>query len=170
MNIRGKLFVTLAATLSGAISLLLSNVAYAATATSNVTVTATVLAACTITGTTLAFPNYTPSNGTPDDIVSSAALTANCTSGTPATIGLGVGNNPTHAVGTTRAMIFGAAYLSYELYTNSPGGTVWNTTTNTLAYTGTGLATTVIINGRIPINQTAIAGAYSDTVVATITY
>lgn len=104
------------------------------------------------------------------------ALNVNCTSGTPYTIGLNGGVNTTGTVAAPvagdRRMRRGATtdYLAYELYQNTGRTTFWgNTTGSWLAGTGTGASVSVPVYGRaVSTNNTA--GAYEDTVTATITY
>src|SRR2546430_2078879 len=103
--------------------------AIAATATNPLAVSATVSNNCTITTGTLAFGAY-------DALTTNATanLTHTDTFTTPRprapayTVSLGVG---AHASGTTRRMVNAsdsAAFLSYEIYNDSFGGTVWNST------------------------------------------
>ncbi len=152
--------------------------AFAGTATSNLGVSASVSANCTISTTAVAFGAYDPivtNATTPRD--ANGAVTITCTKGSGPTIGLDVGLYSTHASGTTRAMTDGAgtpSSLSYEVYQDSPGGTVWGNS-------GGGLVTppaapskaprTYTVYGRIPAGQDVpVAASYSDTVVATVNF
>jgi spore coat protein U-like protein len=61
--------------------------------------------------------------------------------------------------------------LAYFLYSDSVGGTVWGNTTGTgKTGTGTGAAQANTVYGRITMNQQVEAGAYTDTVVATVDF
>lgn len=103
-------------------------------------------------------------------------LNVNCTNGTAYTIGLNGGINTT---GTIAAPVAGnrrmkhsttANYVGYELYQNTGRTTFWgNTTGSWLAGVGTGVSVAVPVYGRV-VSANVIAGAYEDTVTATITY
>jgi spore coat protein U-like protein len=143
----------------------------AASATASLDVSASVTNNCTISAAALGFGSYDP-------VVANAAgnldgtgvVTVACTKGATATIGLGVGNN---ASGSTRRLSDGSGnFLSYELYSNAGRTNIWNTTTGTLA---TGAAPSkasrdFTVYGRIGPNQDVPAGAYSDSVVATVNF
>jgi spore coat protein U-like protein len=147
--------------------------AFAAQQTANLPITASVSAVCNITTTAVAFGAYDP-------VVANAAapLNANgavnvaCTKGTPATIDLGNGLNPSGTA--TRQMISGANLLGYGLYKDAAFSQVWGsgmTGGSTAAYNSpTKAITAVTVYGSIPAGQDVGVGAYSDTVVATINY
>lgn len=104
------------------------------------------------------------------------ALNVNCTAGTTYNIGLngGVNNTGTPATPTagSRRMRLGATtnYVGYELYQNTGRTTFWgNATGSWLGGTGTGASVSVPVYGRV-VSANAPAGAYIDTVTATITY
>ncbi|MFC6283077.1 MULTISPECIES: Csu type fimbrial protein [Polaromonas] len=103
------------------------------------------------------------------------ALNVNCTSGTPYTIGLNGGANNTGTTATptagSRRMLSGTAnYVGYELYQNTGRTTFWgNATGSWLGGTGTGASVSLPVYGRV-VSANAPAGAYIDTVTATITY
>jgi spore coat protein U-like protein len=112
---------------------------------------------------------------TPRD--SNGSVTITCTKGADTTIGLDTGANSSHASGTTRAMTNGAStpsYLSYELYQDSPGGTVWSNSGGGLFTPATApskASRSYTIYGRIPAGQDVpVAASYADTVVATVTF
>lgn len=152
----------------------------AATDTANLTVGASVVNACAIGPGTLNFGALglvvVPGAGTvgvngDNDADSGATMSVVCTNGASATIGGGLGLN---AAGAVRKMISGADLLTYELYADAGRLTVLdNTVPGSIAYTGTGAATTTdAIYGRVTAAQLAAAvkGTYSDTVALTITY
>lgn len=167
-----------------AVSLLagLTGSALAATATANLQVTATVSAACTATATDLAFGTYNPISGANKDS-SAGAVNVTCTNGTDYNIALDAGANPsTPGDVTTRRMTDGQptpSYLSYQIYLDSAGGTVWGdgssgvlNPSNSTFFTGTGSAQSHTAYGRIPVtvgNTAAPEGTYTDTVVVTVT-
>jgi len=150
---------------------------FAASTSANITVQANVAANCTISAGTVSFGSYDPAVGnvsTPLD--AEGTFTVKCTKGTAATIDLGVGAN---ASVSTRRMLGGGDYLTYELYRDSSRSAVWGTGTgeNLNPYEADGGTApnagnrTVTVYGRVPAGQVNIgSGAYSDTVVATINF
>jgi spore coat protein U-like protein len=137
------------------------------TSSSNFSVGATGSSACAISANPLAFGAYSGSL-----VNSSSTITATCTGGTPYNVGLNAGT-ATGATVTTRSMTGPAgALLGYKLFTNSSHTTNWGNTvgTNTEAGTGTGLAQSLTAYGQIPAGQSANPGAYSDTIIVTLTY
>lgn len=144
-------------------------IGHAATDTDTMTVTATVIASCDVDANDLAFGNYDPVSATPLDIGTTVAVT--CTHGTSYDVSLnaGVGAGATVAA---RRMTSGGNTLNYSLYSNAGRTTVWGATigNNTVAGTGNGAMQTLNVYGRVPVNQTAPAGNYSDTITVTVTY
>lgn len=144
-------------------------------ATANLPVSANVAAVCTITTTPVAFGAYDPvvaNAATPLD--QNGSVTVTCTRGAQnLRIDLTPGLYSANAVGTTRAMFDGTAtYLSYELYTDAPGGTVWGENASGRAIPNAPNLTprTFTVFGRVPAAQDVIPGNYNDTVVAEIHY
>ena len=154
--------------------------AYAGSASANLGVSASVAANCTITTAPVAFGAYDPIVTNASTALSgTGSVTIACTKSSVPTIGLGLGAN---AVGAVRNMVAGGVSLPYELYqapTNVAGAacgaltTVWGTS-------GAGLLTTVAapskaartynVCGSIPAGADVAAGAYADTVVATVNF
>ena len=59
----------------------------------------------------------------------------------------------------------------YFLYSDSTRTTNWGNTSGTwVSATGTGVAQVMTVYGRIPANESALIGNYSDTVTVTITF
>jgi spore coat protein U-like protein len=141
-------------------------VSTASTATANFAVSVLVSATCSITTTPLNFASY---SGLVDQATS--ILTLTCTNTTPYTVGLSAGNG-TGATVTTRSMTAGAVALNYGMYRDAAYLNNWGMTagTDTVAGTGNGNAQTLTVYGRIPAGQFVTPGAYSDTIVAAITY
>jgi spore coat protein U-like protein len=143
---------------------------YAATSTSQFRVTLTIQAECKVTSTTdIAF-------GTTGVIQSQLSadgqVVAQCTNTTPYNIGLNAGAGAGASV-TTRKMTSGSgATVDYTLYRDSGASQVWGDTinTNTVAATGTGGLQSYTVYGRVPVQSTPAAGAYTDTVQVVITY
>lgn len=146
---------------------LTSTAALAATATGSLGVTAAVVATCVIANTPMAFGNYTGVQA-----VSTATLTITCTNTTPYNVGLGVGLG-TAATVTTRKMTGpSAAVLSYSLTSDAAHAVNWGTTvaTDTVQGTGTGAGQPLTVYGLVAAGQYVAPGAFTDTVVATVTY
>lgn len=132
-------------------------------------VTATVLPSCTVIGGgTLAFGIVTPGNQS-DGTVS---VTATCTVGTPYTLSLNAGTG-SGATMTQRRMTSGADTLAYGLYRDAGRSQPWGDGTggsSTVTSTGTGLAQSFTVYGRVPSSATATVGVYLDTITVTATY
>lgn len=147
----------------------------AGTATSDLSTTATVVANCTISTSAVAFGNYDPIvvNKTAA-LDNTGTVTVTCTSGSATTVTLGQGANG--ATGTLpatplRQMAASTNRLAYDLYSDTARSVIWADTTVTgVAHTGTGAAVALTVYGRVPANQNKPAGAYADTVVATVTF
>lgn len=141
----------------------------AATDTDTMTVTATVIASCDIDANDLAFGNYDPVSSAPLDIGATVAVT--CTHGTNYDVSLNAGVGPGATV-AARRMTSGGDTLTYSLYSNAGRTSVWGETigNNTVAGSGNGATQTLNVYGRVPVNQTAPAGSYSDTITVTVTY
>jgi spore coat protein U-like protein len=144
----------------------------AATATANLAVSATVANNCTVSTTALAFGTYDPvvANATAD-LDGSGRVTVACTRGTAPTIGVSTGSS---ASGSTRRLNNGAgSFLTYELYKDAGFSTVWTATgAGILSPTAapSKAAREFTVYGRIAGNQDVPAGAYADTVVATVNF
>jgi spore coat protein U-like protein len=160
-------------------AVLLAGAAVAATDSADLAVSATVQNACAIGTGTMGFGTLALEvnagagtvTGTNHDADSGSSISIACTKDATATITAGNGSN---ADGATRRMKKSDSldYITYDLYTSSARSTVLNGV-NSIAYTGTGAATTsTVIYGRIGSDQLALvpAGSYSDTVAMTITY
>lgn len=138
------------------------------TATTAFNVTATVPTTCSIATNNLDFGTAGTLTTNTD---ASTTLSPVCTSGTPYNIGLNGGlsgaTNPTQ-----RKMTKAAEFVLYGLYRNSarslPFGNIIGT--NTVTGTGTGLAQSVPVFGRIAPQVTPSPGIYNDTIVVTLTY
>lgn len=154
-----------------AAALALPHAAQAATTTTNLNVTATVTANCTASSTPVAFGSVDVTSGSNFD--STGQVTVTCTNGTSwsAAAGVGTGAGASFA---SRKMTSGGNLLDYSLYTDAPRSNVWGDGTGgtaTVINTGTGSAQNFSVYGRVPLGQTAVPiGAYSDTVLVTITY
>jgi spore coat protein U-like protein len=150
----------------------------AATEVADLTVDATVLSSCSISTAPVNFGTYDPlgtHNTNPLDN-SAGLVRITCANGLPVVVRLDQGGAP--AVGSTAAapsrQMAGPApgdVLSYNLFTDAPGGIVWGDTAGTgVARVGTGALDVLTIHGRVPAGQNPAAGAYGDTVVASVDF
>lgn len=141
--------------------------AQSATDSTTFAVTATVLSTCGVAASPLAFGNYAM---TQTDATTSLAVT--CTNGTTYTVSLGVGAGSGASVASRKLTGPSSQTLNYSLYQDFARTTVWGHTigTDTVGGTGSGVAQTWSIYGRIPGAQGAGAGAYTDTITVTLTY
>jgi spore coat protein U-like protein len=150
-----------------AVTVLSTSAAMAATTTATFTVSATVVSTCNVTTNNLNFGTYSGASAT-----GASTVNATCSTGTPYTVGLNQGAS-TGATVTTRKMAGpGAEYLNYGLFQDAGHATNWGNTsgTDTQASTGTGAAQSFTVYGQIPASQFVQAGAYSDTITATLTF
>ena len=142
--------------------------AWAGTTTTNFTVSATVVAACVASATNMNFGNYTASSGSADDAASTVTVT--CTNNDGYTIALNGGDSGHVAA---RTMLNGINTLGYGVYTTSGYSTIWGDGTNgtsTVSGTGDGAAQNYTAYGQVPVGEYAVAGSYSDTLTATVTF
>ncbi|MGE0829873.1 MAG: spore coat U domain-containing protein [Hyphomonadaceae bacterium] len=146
-----------------------ASAAFAGSDTDTFEVSATVVASCDVSANDLAFGSYDPVSATPLDGATTVSVT--CTNGTPYDISLnqGVGAGATVAA---RRMTHSGDTLIYSLYSNSNHSSVWGQTDNVdrVEATGSGAAQVHDVYGRVPINQTSPAGAYTDTITVTVNY
>lgn len=143
--------------------------AWAGTDTASMAVSATVVASCDVSANAMAFGSYDPVSSTPLD--SSTTLSVICTNGTGYEVSMNAGSGSGATI-AARRMTGSSATLNYSLYRDSNRTNVWGATTgsNVVTGTGSGAAQSLNVYGRVPVNQTAPAGAYSDTVTVTVTW
>lgn len=141
--------------------------AVAATATATFTVTANVTTNCTLTATNLNFGTYAGAV-----VDQTSTLTADCSTGTPYTIGLDAGASPGATVTSRKMTGPGTDLLAYGLFRDSAHTENWGDSppTDTENSTGTGAVQTFTVFGQIPAGQFVQAGNYSDTITATLTF
>jgi spore coat protein U-like protein len=148
--------------------------ANAATTTATFQVSATVLKTCSVSAAALAFGDYTPGSGAS---VGSTTINVNCTKSTAYTVALN-GGTTTGGTIAQRLLVNGTNTLQYNLYTSNTYATVFGDGTGTSVTqsgTGSGVSTAnaVTVYGHIldnATNQTAVPGAYTDTITVTVTY
>jgi spore coat protein U-like protein len=162
------------APLAAGVLLALAGAAQAATKTASFTVSASVGKNCVISAGNLALGEFIGDN----DLEAESTITVRCTDGTDFDIALNAG--VTGNYGGRRMEGPGDDYLVYNLYTDDTYAAVWGDTTgDTEVVSGegegmaAGNAVTRTVYGRLlasdnlgPVEE----GAYSDTIVATITY
>jgi len=152
--------------------------AEAATEVANLTVDALVLSSCAISTAPVNFGTYDPMvahlSAPLDNSAGEVRIT--CANGLPVVVRLDQGAAPgsgSTAAAPVRQMAGPAPgdVLSYNLFTDAPGGIVWGDTTGTgVADIGTGAQEILLIHGRVPGGQNPAAGAYGDTVVASVDF
>jgi spore coat protein U-like protein len=160
------------APLAAGVLLAFAGAAQAASKTASFTVSATVGKNCTISAANLALGEFVGDN----NLTAQSNITVRCTNGTAYSIALDDGVTGSYA---GRRMVGpGGNFLVYNLYTDNTYGAVWGDdtgTTDVVGDVGTGMANalTETVYGRLlaadnvgPVD----VGAYSDTIVATITY
>lgn len=173
MNISRKTAAMAASTI-GFLAVLAGS-ASAGTNTVTFPVTATVNSNCSISAVGLAFGNYDPlSANASSPLTATNTLQVACVKGVTPTVGLDVGQNSTHASGTTRAMAGSTGmWLSYELYKDSAHTQVWGNSGSGLDTLGTASNTTpvaVTVYGQIPGAQMVSVGSYTDTITASVNF
>lgn len=171
MNIK-KLSLLLSSALAlGAISTVASDAIAEGTATASLTVSTEVIDNCTITTAAVAFGSYDPVAAT--DTEGAGSVTVLCTASLAATITLDQGLTPVGDVPAepVRQMKDTAAnVLGYFLY-QADGIAVWGNTAPTgVVHAASALEETIAVNGKITAGQNVPAGAYGDTVTATVTF
>lgn len=152
-----------------------SGAAFGGTATSNLSVTSTVIDNCTISTAAVAFGNYDPIVANASSALDgTGTVTITCTLSDVVQVTLGQGANAD--TGSTdaapaRRMAKDTDHLSYSLFSDSGRTAIWgNDATVDVERTGTGAADALTVYGRVSAGQNQPAGAYSDTVVATVTF
>jgi spore coat protein U-like protein len=121
---------------------------------------------CSVSAGSLGFGNYASAAAT----LATAAVSVNCSDGGSYAVSLGSGSN----FSTTRRMAGPSGqFLGYELYSDSGRSVLWGDGTtlgNRVSGTGTGVAQSLTVYGRIPAGQNMMPGSYTDTVVVTVEY
>ncbi|MDD5223621.1 MAG: spore coat U domain-containing protein [bacterium] len=142
---------------------LFAGIASAATVTGNLNVSANVVTHCTLSTSDVNFGNYT---GSALDATGDVSVT--CTNAQSYTIALSRG----HSSDYNRFMTFNYE-LYYNLYKDASHATIWGDGTEgseTVSDTGSSSPQSHTVYGRIPGGQWPDTGAYSDSIVVTITY
>lgn len=135
------------------------------------TASATVVNDCVISANTLDFGT---SGVLRTAIDANGSLSVRCTLNAPYSIALNAGTGSGASVATRRMTRSGGTQtVNYQLFRNAARTELWGDGTNgtlTVSGTGTGIAQTINLYGRVPAQTTPQAGTYVDTVTVTITY
>jgi spore coat protein U-like protein len=163
------------APLAAGVLLALAGAAQAATKTASFTVSATVSKNCFITAGALTFLEAFEGD---NDLDQTSNISVRCTLDVPYEISLSAGGSGDHA--SRRMTGPGGDLLFYNLYTTDLHAAVWGdgspgTVTVGDEGEGMGIPNTIVhtVHGRVLASDNAGpigTGAYSDTIVATITY
>lgn len=165
-----------------AAALLVASGQAAAADTTQFNVRITILKACTITAASATDVDFGSVAGdATTDVDAQGSVTARCTPLTPYNIALDAGLHAATAndVNTRRMQhtdgtVTTNNFVAYQLYQNAARSTVWGNTvgTDTLSATGDGANQVHPVYGRVadPSANNAAAGAYLDTITATIVY
>ena len=132
-----------------------------------VTIRGSVLPTCAISASPLAFGTYAPAAARD----ATATIAVNCSRTAPYQISLGGGQNPIAASRRMGGPLGG--FVGYNLYSNSARSTAWgdgSTFGARVGGVGSGTAQNLTVYGRIPANQYARPGSYSDSVFVTVEY
>jgi spore coat protein U-like protein len=164
-------------------TLVLTTSAFAASPVSTANtnnITASVAGNCTVSAFSITFGAYDPlvtNASTPLDNVTNK-VNVFCTKGTAVTsvslsAGADFGLGPIGAGMRSMKSTVGANYLSFEIYNDSLGGTVWNTT-NTVSGTSTSKGSAInggfTLYGRVPAGQDVAVASYQETIDATVNF
>lgn len=118
---------------------------------------------CTVAATPLSFPT---TGVLSRPVTAQSALTLTCTNQTAYAVRLDTGRNA-DASGVRRMRGASGSFIAYGLFRDAALSSSWD---GALQATGTGLAQSQAIHGRVPPQPTPAPGLYSDTVVVTVTY
>jgi spore coat protein U-like protein len=122
------------------------------------------IAGCTATVVPVIFGAYNPVSGQVLDGTGRVDIT--CVPAAAYTIGLGKGLGSFAA----RQMANGPNRLEYNLYSDYGRSTVWGEAAMAVSSGASALPVSHTVYGRIPRGQTVGAGAYSDTLLVTVSF
>lgn len=150
-------------------SVLIGGEVFASTVSTTFTASLTVSSNCVMTATALVFGAYDPLSATPNDASSNIAVT--CTQTTPYHVRFDKG---VHGSSVTNRKLSdgGINTLNYAIFRDSGRTLNWGETdtVDTTDSTGTGIAQSFNMYGRIAALQAIPSGSYSDTVTVTISF
>lgn len=123
-------------------------------------------AACTVSTTSVAFGVYSPTS--PTALAGYGSVRLDCHPSDSPVIAIGAGNSGSFAL---RRMSNGVSNLNYNLYTSAAMSLVWGDGTGgSVTVSAPKKVSTSIVYGRIPAGQNVSAGAYSDTLIVTVSF
>ena len=130
--------------------------------------TATVLANCAVSATGVNFGSSGPITSNVD---ASGTVSVQCTNSTAYSVALSGGKSGATDP-TQRKMSKASETITYGLYQNSARTQPWGSTSgvNTIGGTGSGSNQALTVYGRVTAQTTPSPGAYTDSVVVTVTY
>jgi len=134
------------------------------------------LCTCSVSTTNVAFGAYDPTSPSADDVTGN--ITINCAGLAILSGSIDIALSPgVSGAALARQLRQGSNQLSYNLYTDNARTIVWgdgtggtSKVTNSVPLGVLSFSTSTPVYGRIPARQWVAAGAYSDSVVITITY
>nr|WP_205746479.1 spore coat protein U domain-containing protein [Dyella soli] len=132
------------------------------------TASATVVSNCLISATNVSFGTAASLRS---NLSAKGTVSARCTNGGAYRISLNGGSSGNVAARTMRKT--GGSAVSYQLYLDSALTTPWGdgtSGTSRATGTGTGLAQSLSVYGRVPAQTAPAPGSYSDTIIATIEF
>ena len=141
--------------------------AAATTQTAQFQVITGVQTTCLISATTLSFGQILLVHST-----GTGSITVNCTVSTPFNIGLDAGVGAGATISARKMTGPGGATLTYSLFQDPAHSLNWGQTVgvDTVAGSGNGQDEAFTVYGNLPAGQSVPAGAYVDTVTATLTF
>jgi spore coat protein U-like protein len=136
---------------------------------SSFSVRANVAASCTVSVSNMDFGVIDAAIILPVD--QTATTSVSCTNSSSYTVGLDMGAHPANLGPTGRRMTNGVNVLAYGLYHDVEATAAWGIEAGNVATgIGTGGHQALTVFGRIFLDQEAVVGRYSDTVVLIINY
>jgi len=133
-------------------------------------VAATVVATCVAVATPLVFGNYASTGADPAD--ADSRVTVTCTPGAAYEVALNAGQNSSDVAARKLKGASDEDFLDYSIYSDASRTQVWGDSTgvNTVSGTGLGAEQVLSVYGRMPAQQVAPLGAYTDVVTVTVSY
>lgn len=155
--------------LAGLSYLALTAACEAATSSATLGVSVTISASCAAGASTM---NFGSASTGPGDTDATGTVTVTCTKNAAFNVGLDSGQGSTLVTSRKMKNTLTTDLLNYSLYRDASRTQNWGTTlgTDTLALTGTGIAQSIPVYGRVPGGQVVPAGSYADTVNMTVSY
>jgi spore coat protein U-like protein len=132
-------------------------------------VTLTVQADCTITANPL---NFGTTGLITSNIDQTTTMNLTCSSGSAYNVALDQGSVSGSSVATRLLGGTGSNTVNFSLFRDAARTQNWGQTvgSDTMSGTGTGIAQTLTVYGRVPTQTAPAAGNYSSTITATVTF